>query len=233
MFYGVLRGGGAIDIKSSYNGVAKHLMVKDEGVHENESPIMVESFEINAKINILKIKIKNIKSRIKRFKREYANIIESYNKGFISLSGVNEKEDAIKEAMVNLEELNIELAALENTLKSGKIFIAKKFIIRQFYVADNQVVNAGDNIVNIETVDKYLVDIKYDPVTIKGRIQDKEIKFKSLVTGDSGKATVLTITTPKDNDNTQGAKIASLLISPEGADLHQLLDTVFEITIND
>ncbi|MFQ6246874.1 hypothetical protein ACLMPP_20675 [Yersinia enterocolitica] len=232
-FYGTLRGEDSIEIKSPYSGVVKHLLPKESGIYKNESPISVESYELNSKKSILKIKIENLKSKFNRLQKEYNNTREAYKKGFVSLSSVNEKEDAIKEEKINLEELNIELTALENMLQLGKPVIAKKFIVRQFYAVDKQVVNAGDNIVRVETIDNFLIDIKYDPVAMKGRIQDKEIKFKSLVTGVSGKAIVLKITNPKDNDNTQGAKIASLLLSTESGDLYQLLDTVFEITIHD
>ncbi|HBA7004130.1 TPA: hypothetical protein J1184_004746 [Escherichia coli] len=232
-FYGTLRGEKSIEIKSPYTGVVKHLLHKEGGIYENESPINIESYELNSKVSILKIKIKNLRTKIIRLQRDYANSQNAYKKGFVSQSSINEKEDAIKNEQINLEELNIELNALKNTLQLGKPIIANKFIIRQFYAIDKQVVNTGDNLVRVETIDNFLVDIKYDPVAMKGRIQDKEIIFKSLVTNTSGKAVVVNIMNPKDNDNTQGAKIASLLLSTDSDDLYQLLDTIFEIKIND
>lgn len=232
-YYGTLRGGEVIDIKSPYSGIIKHQLPEDGQVYKNESPICIESYELNSKKSILKIKIENLKSKIHRLQMEYDNIVEDYKKGFVSLSSVNEKEYVLKEEKINLEELKIELKALENTLALGNPVISGKFIIRQFYTVDKQVVNAGDNIVRVETLDKFLIDIKFDPVAVKGRIQDKDIKFKSLVTGASGKAIVMRVSNPKDNDNTQGAQIASLLLTTEVGNIYQLLDTVFEITIHD
>ncbi|CAD6104459.1 hypothetical protein [Escherichia coli] len=232
-FYGTLRGGGSIDIKSPYNGVVRQYLFEEGKIYTNDSPVSIESYELNSKESILKIKIKNLKSKIVRLQRDYANSVESYKKGFVSLASLNEKDDAIKHEKINLEELSLELNALKNILKLGKPVITGKFIIRQFYISNEQLVNAGENIVRIEKIDKYLVDIKYDPVAMNGRIQDKDITFKSLVTNAKGKATVLSITNPKDNDNTQGAKIATLLLFSSSDDFHQLLDTVFEITVHD
>ena len=232
-FYGTLRGERTIEIKSPYNGVVHQHLYKEGEIYTDASPVSIESYELNSKKSILNIKIKNLNSKILRLEKDYANTLKSYNKGFVALYNVNEKEDAIKNEKINLEELNIELKALKNTLQLGKPLITGKFIIRQFYATDKQVVNAGDNIMRVENVDNFLMDIKYDPVTLKGRIQDKEITFNSLVSNAKGKAAVLSITNPKENDNTQGAKVATLMLCTDSNDLYQLLDTVFEITIHD
>ncbi|EGB2672745.1 hypothetical protein H7C69_003712 [Escherichia coli] len=115
----------------------------------------------------------------------------------------------------------------------GTPLIANKFLIRQFYTVDKQIVNAGDRIVSVEIVDDFYIDIKFDPVTLKGRLQDKEITVRSLVTGQTAKSAVFKISNPVDNNNTQGSKIASLIVKTDEIDLPQLLDTVFEVEIND
>ncbi|EEP9438951.1 hypothetical protein HCO87_003810, partial [Salmonella enterica subsp. enterica serovar Reading] len=109
----------------------------------------------------------------------------------------------------------------------------KKYLIREYYTVNNQVVNSGDRLVSIETVDNFFIDIKFDPVSMKGKIQDKEISVKSLVTGRTGKAFVVKVSNPVDNKNTHGSKVASLRVTTDSSDLPQLLDTVFEVNIYD
>lgn len=232
-YFGTLRGENIIELKSPFDGIIEQNLLMDGSVHENVSPLKITSLELESKKKILILKKNTLSLRASRLLNEYNSAKNYYERGFISGSELNEKHDAIDEARISLQELEIELSALTKKLELGCPVIKNKFIIRQFYTVDKQIVNTGDRIVSIETVDNYFVDIKFDPVSMTGRIQDKDIKFKSLVTGQTGKAVVLKVSNPVDNNNTQGAKIASLLIKPDDIDLSQLIDTVFEIEIHD
>lgn len=233
MYFGTLRGENIIELKSPISGVIEQNVKIDGLVNENVSPFKIKSIEVESKKEILNIKIKTLSSKLSRLIDEYKNAKISYSNGFISNSELDEKKDVIDEAKISLQELKIELAALSEMLEMGNPVIKKKFLVRQFHTVNNQVVNAGDRIVSIETVDNYYIDIKFDPVSMNGRIQDKKIIVKSLVTGQKGDAIVHKISNPVDNNNTQGAKIASLLIHADKIDLPQLLDTVFEVEIHD
>ncbi|HHL8295760.1 TPA: hypothetical protein ACQ717_004349 [Escherichia coli] len=232
-YYGTLRGEKIIELKSPFSGVIEHNLTIDGRVNENSSPIKIKSLELESKIEILIIKINTLKSKISRLIHECRIAQIYYDKGFISNAELNEKKDAISEAKISLQELTIELTTLKKTLEMGTPLIENKFLVRQFYTVDKQIVNAGDRIVSVEIVDDFYIDIKFDPVTLKGRLQDKEITARSLVTGQTAKAAVFKISNPIDNNNTQGSKIASLIVKTDEIDLPQLLDTVFEIEIND
>jgi len=233
IFYGTLRGESIIELKSPFTGVIKHNLSIDGSVHENISPVTIKSYELESKKEILNIKIKTLKAKITRLANEYKGAKSSYERGFISRSELYEKQDAINEAKIMLQELKIERSALMYMLELGEPIINKKYLIREYYTVNNQVVNSGDRVVSIETVDNFFIDIKYDPVSMKGRIQDKEINVKSLVTGRVGKAIVYKVSNPVDNTNTHGSKIASLLVTADSLDLPQLLDTVFEVNVYD
>lgn len=232
-YFGTLRGEKIIELKSPFSGIIEHNLPVDGRVNENSSPLKIKSLELESKMEILTLKINTLNSKLSRLIYEYKNAQTYYDKGFISNYELNEKKDAISEAKISLQELKIELSALKKTLEMGTPVIANKYLIRQFHTVDRQIVNAGDHIVSVEIVDNFYIDIKFDPVTSKGRLQDKEITVRSLVTGQTGKADVFKISNPVDNNNTQGSKIASLVIKADEIDLPQLLDTVFEVEIND
>ncbi|ELO4934231.1 hypothetical protein QUR06_004183 [Escherichia coli] len=233
IYYGTLRGEKIIELKSPFSGVIENMLTIDGKVNENLSPVKIKSLELESKVEILIIKINTLKSKLSRLMNEYKTAQIHYDKGFISNAELNERKDAISEAEISLQELKIELTALKKTLDMGTPLIANKFLIRQFYTVDKQIVNAGDRIVSVEIVDDFYIDIKFDPVTLKGRLQDKEITVRSLVTGQTAKSAVFKISNPVDNTNTQGSKIASLIVKTDEIDLPQLLDTVFEVEIND
>jgi hypothetical protein len=232
-FFGTLRGENVIELKSPFSGIIEHNVSIDGAVHENTSPLKIKSYELESKKKILKLKIKTLKSKINRLQKEYTSAKLSFDRGYISHYEIYKKKDVIDEAKINLQELCIELSAIINTLDLGNPVINSKFLVRQFHTVDKQIVNAGDRIVSIETIDNFFIDIKFDPVSMKGRIQDKVIDIKSMVTGQTGKAIVFRVSNPVDNTFTQGSKIATLLVTTDGIALHQLLDTIFEVTIHD
>lgn len=86
----------------------------------------------------------------------------------------------------------------------------------------------------VERLNAYYVDIKFDPVVIKGRLQDKNITFKSLVSKITGRGKVSKITNSQDrNSDVYGLQIASIKIENNDCEMSSLLDTAFEITVYD
>ena len=231
-YFGTLRGVSSMELKSPYNGVVKILESDKEKVYFNEPPFIIESYELESKKNIIKIKIDNSKAKIKRLERDFQSARKSFELGYLSRSDMDAKKDAFTEATINMEELNIELNALERIIELGKPIMNFRFIIRDVYTLNNQVVNAGDTILRMENVDRFMIDVKYDPVALSGRIQDKKITVKSLVTGEVHNASVEKIYTSGDNAF-HGSKMVSIMLEKNSEDLVQLLDTVFEVRIND
>ncbi|MGM1236200.1 hypothetical protein ACS0TE_26490 [Escherichia coli] len=209
-YFGVLRGNEIIQYKSPYAGII-NLHVKNVGdVDKNKNLFEIESFEYQAKIDIINIKIRRLRD-------------------------LQEKKDAISETELNIKELKTEKKALIHLLQSGNISMERDFIIRDIYVSQRQAVNTGDSLIKVETLNKYHIDIKFDPVAIKGRIQDKDIKLKSLVNGFSCSGNVVKITSASSDGNSSspGLKIATIELNTPDVDMSTLLDTAFEIIVSD
>ncbi|HEN3635380.1 TPA: hypothetical protein U5E30_004078 [Yersinia enterocolitica] len=231
-YYGTLRGLTAIELKSPYAGIVNLFPYEKDKIYVNQPPFTIESYELESRRNILKIKIDNSKSKIKRIERDYISAKKSFELGYVSRSDMDTKEDAYKESLINMEELNIELSALERMLELGQPIIKNRFIIRDVYALNNQVVNAGDTILKLENVDRFMIDIKYDPVTVGGRIHDKKITAKSLVTGEVFNASIEKVYASGDS-TFHGSKMVSVILDKHTEELVQLLDTVFEVRISD
>lgn len=234
-YFGVLRGNEVIQYKSPYAGIV-NLHVKNIGdVDNNKKLFDIENFEYRAKIDIIDIKTNRLKKNKKELESSYKHIKDAYNSGFISLRELQEKKDYISEIELNIKELNTEKDILNNLLRLGNVGVESKFIIRDIFVSQKQAVNPGDNIIKVETLNKYHIDIKFDPVVMKGRMQDKEIKLKSLVNGlsCSGKVVKITSANSDGNSSSLGLKIATVELISDNSDISPLLDTAFEIIVSD
>ncbi|MDX5601819.1 ABC transporter, partial [Escherichia coli] len=86
-------------------------------------------------------------------------------------------------------------------------------------------------IMKIETIDKFHVDIKFDPVM--SNFKGKKIKYRSLVSGLTGEAKLINITGNLSGEVKNGLKTAVLQIDDGNRVSHELLDTAFEISIDD
>ncbi|OKU81217.1 hypothetical protein AWJ24_09215 [Escherichia coli] len=221
--------------KSPYNGVVNLNSSRVGEIGESKTLFTVDNYEYLSKVDILRLKIQTLNEKRKRLSESLEYMRGSYISGFLSKNEFYEKKEEIKELDVSMKEYNAELKSIRNMINLGKIEVKSRFMISDIAVNNNQYVNSGDYIMQVELLNQYLVDIKYDPVSIKGRLQDKKIKFKSLVAGISGEGKVLKIsnTNSRDNSNTYGLKIASIAINSSVYDMSSLLDTAFEITIND
>ncbi|VUW92073.1 hypothetical protein [Escherichia coli] len=235
VYYGVLRGDESIQYKSPYNGVVNLNSSRVGEIGESKTLFTVDNYEYLSKVDILRLKIQTLNEKRKRLSESLKYMRGSYISGFLSKNEFYEKKEEIKELDVSMKEYNAELKSIRNMINLGKIEVKSRFMISDIAVNNNQYVNSGDYIMQVELLNQYLVDIKYDPVSIKGRLQDKKIKFKSLVAGISGEGKVLKIsnTNSRDNSNAYGLKIASIAINSSVYDMSSLLDTAFEITIND
>nr|WP_244428440.1 aatB domain protein [Escherichia coli] len=130
--------------------------------------------------------------------------------------------------------LNVEQDNIANMLKLAKPFVNSPFIIRNIFVNNEQYVNSGDDIIDIELLDKFFIDVKIDPVSLHGNIKEKKIEYRSLVNGLSGFASVIRVTRTTESgqdDKSSGLRVVTLNITGDHKKLSELLDTAFEIEI--
>lgn len=234
-YYGILRGDETIQYKSPYSGIISLHVGNAGDIEDDKLLFTVESFENNAKIDTIRLKLDQFKTKLKRLKKSYINVKQSYNEGFISHNELLDKQDVISEVEVNIKELEMEMNALIRLKELGKAEYKNKFIIRDVYVTNHQAINAGDNILKIESLKNYYLDIKFDPVQIKYQLLNKMVDITSLVNGYKWKGRVVKISNaPSDNNSSiRGLKTASIILEESNIDVTPLIDTAFEITIND
>ncbi|HHH0352911.1 TPA: hypothetical protein ACPZNG_003571, partial [Yersinia enterocolitica] len=177
----------------------------------------------------------NAEKQKKRIQREYQDGLSAFHKGFISKHDLYSYEDKLDNIELSLISLRSEINSLNDILQLGDINIKKPFIIRRINVNNQQYVSSGDLLMNIELLDRFYVDIKIDPVVFQGNIKDKNIGYSSLVGNMTGKASVIRISGIVDRTSSKasGMRMVTLLLHGDRASLQALLDTAFEIKIDD
>lgn len=70
--------------------------------------------------------------------------------------------------------LDIESKNIESLLRLSSPSLSAPFIIRDIFVTDGQYVNSGDDIISIELLSNFYIDITIDPVDINGNLKIKE-----------------------------------------------------------
>ncbi|HGY8217510.1 TPA: hypothetical protein ACNTCW_005209, partial [Escherichia coli] len=109
------------------------------------------------------------------------------------------------------------------------------FLIREIYVRDNQFVSAGDDIMSVELLNNFFIDIKIDPVSFPKNIDKLKFSYSSLVDNFHGTASLVKNTKLINNSEGQasGLRILTILINGNKDRLLELLDTAFKVEIND
>ncbi|HHU2866506.1 TPA: HlyD family secretion protein, partial [Escherichia coli] len=155
----------------------------------------------------------------------------AYESGYISKDELLDIEDKINDSNMTIINLNVEQDNIANMLKLAKPFVYSPFIIRNIFVNNEQYVNSGDDIIDIELLDKFFIDVKIDPVSLHGNIKEKKIEYRSLVNGLSGFASVIRVTRTTESgqdDKSSGLRVVTLNITGDHKKLSELLDTAFE-----
>lgn len=234
-YYGVLRGSESVKYKSPYQGFISLNPLREGDIREGGKIFTVYNYEYETKKKILLLKIKKEEKQKTRILRQYQDGLRAYHKGFLSKNEVNNYEDKLDDIELSLVSLHSELNSLNDILHLGVADVTKPFIVRNIDVANQQYVNSGDSLMSIEMLDSFFVDIKIDPVVFSGNIRDKNIVYVSLVDNMKGKATVVRISGVLDNTGTKtsGMRMVTLLIHGKRDLLQNLLDTAFEINIDD
>ncbi|EHY20354.1 aatB [Escherichia coli DEC15E] len=160
-----------------------------------------------------------------------------FSKGLISRESLHDIDEKISNTELTIMGLDIESKNLEQLLKLSSPFLHTPFIIRNIFVTNEQYVNAGDDIMSVELLDNFYIDVKFDPVSITGNIRDKRIRYRSLVNSLMGAATVVKNIRASgestQGEDTSGLRSITLLIDGDRNELSNLLDTAFEIIIDD
>lgn len=231
-YYGVLRGNKTISYKSIFSGVVSLQANKEGVVYEDNSIYEIKSNEYLSKLDILNFQLNIEQLKLKRTLKDENLGKENLAKGFISRDEFESITDKKLEIELKIKEIKSDIKKIKELIDLSNPKIKSKYIVRHINIDDGQYVNNGDDIITIETLDKYHVDIKIDPTSITGNIKDKIITFKSLVNGTIGNANIEKIQKSNTHDSADGMKVLSLSIISD-YDLAELLDTTFEIIIDD
>ena len=196
----------------------------------------IMNHEYTAKKDIVAIKRNMEEKKLARLKGVKTHSTSMFSKGFISRENLHDIDEKISNTELTIMGLDIESKNLEHLLKLSSPFLHTPFIIRNIFVTNEQYVNVGDDIMSIELLDNFYIDVKFDPVSITGNIRDKRIRYRSLVNSLMGSATVvknIRASGESNQDDTSGLRIITLLIDGDRNELSNLLDTAFEIIIDD
>lgn len=234
-YYGVLRGSEFLTFKSPYSGFITLNSLKEGDIGKDAKLFTIHNYEYENKKKILSLKIKNAEKQKTRIQREYQDGLSAFYKGFVSQRDLYSYEDKLDNIELYLTSLRSEINSLNDTLQLGDISINKPFIMRSVNVNNQQYVNPGDLLMNVELLDRFYVDIKIDPVVFPGNIKEKNIGYSSLVANITGKASVIRISGIVDHTNSKasGMRMVTLLLDGDRSSLQALLDTAFEIKIDD
>lgn len=232
-YFGVLRGNKQIVYKSVFPGVLFLNMSQNGLISKDDTLYRIESYEYIAKLKSLKLKRNSEKQKQARVLKSLNAANNEIEKGFISRNELDEIKDKASDLSLYINELDSEIRNIELLLSMNSPEIKSEYIVRNVYANNGDYVKSGDNIIKIETLDSYHLDIKFDPSSINGNIKNKDIYVRSLVNDFSSKAIVSGIYTPENSGGVFGLKIASLRIISNANDLSELLDTTFEVIIND
>lgn len=232
-YYGTLRGGDVIFYKSIIPGVVS-ISANEGEVVKKKHLFKIESDEYKSKLDILKLRLSLERIKLKRIISDRINGKELLSRGFISNEDFNFINDQVAEEQINIKEMEQEIKKIEGVLALSYPYMGGSCIVRTVNVSDGQYIDAGTDIMKIETLDNFNIDIKIDPTSIDGDIKKKNITVKSLVSGVESVATVSKISGVNNSDaGIYGTKVITLSIGDAEKDFSSLLDTVFEVKIND
>lgn len=236
-YLSVLRGDKIILYKSILPGVVHLNDMKAGEIKSDKTPFRVNSYEAISKLNILLRKKSNEERKRKQLLGSLKIAEMELNKGLISRRELESIRDSISNINIIISEIKSEIHILNQMISMNTPMLDGNYIIRNIFVNNGDYVRTGDSILEVETLGNYHVDIKFDPSSINGNIRSKKIRVKSLVNGfasDAIVSNVYSINNGNGNgDSVHGLKVASLLIEKNSDSLNELLDTTFEISIND
>lgn len=232
-YYGILRGNQQVIFKGVLPGVLFFSDTDKERIKKPGAPFEIKSYEYISKLRNLKLKIENEERKQKELTKSLKMAKVGLDKGFISKNEFDEIRNKTSELSIYIIELKDEMKNIEFMLSLNTPIIKSDYIIRDYYANSGDFIKPGDSIIKLELLDSYHIDIKYDPSSIVGNIKDKTIKIKSLVNNAQTKATVSNIHPAENTNNVFGLKVADLIVESCDYDFSELLDTTFEITVND
>ncbi|ATB11766.1 hypothetical protein [Escherichia coli] len=230
-WYGILRGDTIIDYKSPVNGIVDSLNCTP-GTDKNNSEIFkIISVDGVSKKEILVLKRDRARSEYKKYKNEYVNANNAFKEGLVAKNELSDIGNKMKDAIINLKEVESEIETLNYINKLSNPYVKGRFVCQDVFVSQGSYVNSGDLLMKIEMINKYRLEIKYDPVTTN--LKNSSIRYRSLVNNSTGNAKLIATKNLTDNSSMGGLKSAILELENNGGLSPELLDTAFEITLHD
>ncbi|WP_126778519.1 ABC transporter, partial [Escherichia coli] len=184
-----------------------------------------------SKKEILVLKRDRARSEYKKYKNEYVNANNAFKEGLVAKNELSDIGNKMKDAIINLKEVESEIETLNYINKLSNPYVKGRFVCQDVFVSQGSYVNSGDLLMKIEMINKYRLEIKYDPVTTN--LKNSSIRYRSLVNNSTGNAKLIATKNLKDNSSMGGLKSAILELENNGGLSPELLDTAFEITLHD
>ncbi|HGV3891047.1 TPA: ABC transporter, partial [Escherichia coli] len=225
------RGDTIIDYKSPVNGIVDSLNCTP-GTDKNNSEIFkIISIDGVSKKEILGLKRDRARSEYEKYKNEYVNANNAFREGLVAKNELSDIGNKMKDAIINLKEVESEIETLNYINKLSNPYVKGRFVCQDVFVSQGSYVNSGDLLMKIEMINKYRLEIKYDPVTTN--LKNSSIRYRSLVNNSTGNAKLIATKNLTDNSSMGGLKSAILELENNGGLSPELLDTAFEITLHD
>ncbi|HAL9209384.1 TPA: ABC transporter, partial [Escherichia coli] len=169
------------------------------------------------------LKINKARDEYKKYKNDYMNAEQAFNEGLIAKNELDDISRKMRDAIINLKEIESEIETFNHINNLSKPYIKGRFVCQDVFVSKNSYVNSGDLIMRIEMIDRYRIEIKYDPVTTN--LKNRNIRYRSLVNNSTGNAKLIATKNLKDNSNMGGLKSAIIELEHSGGLYPELLDT--------
>lgn len=230
-WYGILRGESSITYKSPVNGIIEYLDCIPGSDRNDVKIFKVASIDSASKKDILELKLYRARDEYKKYKDDYEKANSAYNEGLIAKNELRDIDNKMKDAVINLKEIESELISLNYINELSNPYVQGRFVCQEVFVSPGSYIASGDLIMNIEMINKYRIEIKFDPVTTN--LKKKSIRYRSLVNGSTGWAKVISTKNITNNSSMEGLKSAVLELEDNGKLSPELLDTAFEITLHD
>ncbi len=231
LWYGILRGNKIVEYKSPVDGIISIDEIAPGNINEGKVLFSVKSVENQLKKELNGIKLRKAKEKLYAFKSDYNDTHKLFQRGFISRKDLVAYKEKVSDAEITIKELRNEELLLREVDAVSAPQINIPFIYHNVYVSDGSYIKTGDVIMQIETLDKYHIDIKIDPVA--SNLKDKKVIYRSMISGAKGYARVSGYFPSQQGDSMSGLKTIVLELEDSSSVSSDLLDTAFEVTVDD
>ena len=163
-------------------------MIEGNVVTVERKLFSVLNHEYTAKKDIVAMKRDMEEKKLARLKGVKTHSTSMFSKGFISRESLHDIDEKISNTELTIMGLDIESKNLEQLLKLSSPFLHTPFIIRNIFVTNEQYVNAGDDIMSVELLDNFYIQLNAKRLAMLCIKLNSEMKTFILATKETKKA---------------------------------------------